>query len=82
MSDLHPDLREARQTLADAGIRTVKHGERLVQYAPGTIGLYPMVTVERMAGGRLLVDGRTPARAREVLIDAGLPVLGREVSEP
>lgn len=76
MSDPHPDLREAQLRLADAGIRTVKHGERLVQYAPGIVGLYPMVTVERMADGRLLVGGRTPDRARAVLIDAGLPVLG------
>lgn len=77
MSELHPDLREAQRKLAEAGIRTVKHGERLVQYAPGIVGLYQMVTVERMADGRLHVDGRTPARAREVLIDAGLPVLGQ-----
>ena len=82
MTDLHPDLREAQQKLAEAGIRTAKHWERLVQYAPGIVGLYPMVTVERMADGRLPVDGRTPDRAREVLIDAGLPVLGREGSEP
>lgn len=77
MSELHPDLREAQQKLAAAGIWTVKHWERLVQYAPGIVGLYPMVTVERMADGRLLVDGRTPDHAREVLIGAGLPVLGR-----
>lgn len=82
MSDLHPDLLEARQRLAKAGIRTARQGERLVQYAPGIVGLYPMVTVERMAGGQLIVDGRSPDRAVEVLIDAGPPVLGREVSEP
>lgn len=78
MSELHPDLREARQKLAEAGIRTAKHGDRLVQYAPGIVGLYPMVTVERLADGRLLADGRTPERAREVLVDAGFLVLGQE----
>ena len=77
MSELHPDLQKARQELAAAGIRTAKQGERLIQYVPGIVGLYPMVTVERMADGRLLVDGRTPDHAREVLIDAGLPVLGQ-----
>lgn len=77
MSELHPDLGEARRKLAEAGIRTARQGERLVQYAPGIVGLYQMVTVERMADGRLLVDGRTPDHAREVLIGAGLPVLGR-----
>lgn len=81
MSDLHPDLQKAQQELAAAGIRTAKQGDRLVQYAPGIVGLYSMVTVERLADGQLLVDGRTPAHAREVLIDAGLPVLGREVSD-
>lgn len=81
MSDLHPDLQEAQQRLAKAGIRTVRHWERLVQYAPGIVGLYPMVTVERRASGQLLVGGRTSAHAREVLIDAGLPVLGQEVSD-
>ena len=60
MPELHPDLRKAQQKLAEAGIRTVRQGDRLVQYAPGIVGLYPMVTVERMADGRLLVDGRTP----------------------
>lgn len=73
MSELHPSLRKAQEVLAESGIRTVRQGERLVQYAPGIVGLYPMVTVERMDDGRLLVDGRTPTRAREVLIDAGLP---------
>ena len=82
MPELHPDLREAQQKLAEAGIRAVRHGGRLVRYAPGIVGLYPMVTVERLADGRLLVDGRTPERAREILIGAGLPVLGQEVSEP
>lgn len=77
MSELHPDLRGARQPLAAAGIRTAKQRSRLVQYAPGISGLYPMVTVERMADGRLLVDGRTPDHAREVLIAAGLPVLAQ-----
>lgn len=85
MPELHPDLQRAGQKLAEAGIRAVKHGERLVQYAPGILGLYLMVTVERRPDGRLLVDGRTPDHAREVLIAAGLPVLGRggeEVSTP
>lgn len=77
MSELHPDLQKAKQELAAAGIRTAKHGDRLVQYAPGIVGLYPMVTVDWVAGGRLLVDGRTPDHAREVLIAAGLPVLAR-----
>ena len=77
MPELHPDLQKAKQELAAAGIRTVKHGDRLVQYAPGIVGLYPMVTVERSASGSLLVDGRTPNHARGVLIAAGLPVLGR-----
>lgn len=77
MSELRPDLGEAQRKLAEAGIRTARQGERLVQYAPGIVGLYPMVTVERMADGRLLVDGRTPDHAREVLIGAGLPVLRR-----
>ena len=77
MPELHPDLRKAQQKLAEAGLRTVRQGDRLVQYAPGIVGLYPMVTVERMADGRLLVDGRTPDPAREVLIASGLPVLGR-----
>lgn len=81
MTELHPDLREAQQKLAEAGIRTAKQGDRLVQYVPGIFGLYPMITVERMADGRLLVDGRTPGHAREVLIGAGLPVLGQEVSD-
>ena len=76
MPELHPDLREAQQKLAEAGIRVVRHGDRLVQYEPGIVGLYQMVTVERLADGRLLVDGRTPEQAREVLIGAGLPVLG------
>ena len=81
MTDLHPDLREVQPRLADAGIRTVKHGERLVQYAPGIVGLYPMVVVERLPSGKLLVGGRTPERAREVLTEAGLPVVvGQEVS--
>lgn len=61
MSDLHSDLREAQRVLSEAGIRTAKHGDRLVQYAPGIVGLYSMVTVERLADGRLLVDGRTPS---------------------
>lgn len=78
MPELPPsDLQKAQQTLAEAGIRTARQGDRLVQYAPGIVGLYQLVTVERRAGGRLLVDGRTPDRAREVLIAAGLPVLGR-----
>lgn len=77
MPELHPDLRTAQQTLAAAGMRTARQGDRLVRYAPGIVGLYPMVTVERLADGRLLVDGRTPEQAREVLIGAGLPVLGR-----
>lgn len=77
MSEFHPVLRQAQQVLAEAGIRTARHGDRLVKYAPGIVGLYTMVTVERRADGRLLVDGRTPERAREVLIGAGLPVLGR-----
>lgn len=77
MSEPHPALRQAQQKLAEAGIRVVRHGDRLVRYAPGIVGLYPMVTVERRADGRLLVDGGTPARAREVLIDVGLPVPGR-----
>ena len=81
MADLHPALREAQLRLAEAGIRTVKHGDRLVQYAPGIVGLYPMVTVERLPSGRLLVGGRTPDHARKVLIEAGLPVLGQEVSD-
>lgn len=81
MSDLHPDLREAQERLAEAGIRVVKHWDRLVQYAPGIVGLYPMVAVERLDDGRLRVDGRTPNHAREVLIDAGLPVIGGEVSD-
>ena len=54
----------------------------MVQYEPGIVGLYAMVTIERMTGGRLLVDGRDPGRAREVLIGAGLPVLSQGVSEP
>lgn len=78
MSKFHPALRQAQQVLAEAGIRTAKHGDRLVQYAPGIVWPYTMVSVERMADGRLLVDGRTPERAREVLIGAGLSVLGRE----
>jgi len=77
MPELHSDLREAQQKLAEAGIRAVRRGDRLVQYAPGIVGPYRMVTVERLADGRLLVDGRTPDHAREVLIAAGLPVLGR-----
>lgn len=81
MSELHPDLRQVQQVLAESGIRTVKHWERLVQYAPGIVGLYPVVTVERMDDGRLAVGGRTPDHAREVLITAGLPVLAREVSD-
>lgn len=76
MSELHPDLREAKQELAKAGIRTAKQGDRLVQYVPAIVGLYLQVTVERLADGRLHVDGRTPAQAREVLIEAGFPVLG------
>lgn len=75
MSELHPDLRKAQQTLATAGIRTARQGDRLVQYEPGIVGLYLMVSVNRRAGGRLLVDGRTPDRARKVLIDAGFPVV-------
>lgn len=75
MPDLHPDLRTAQQTLAAAGIRTTQQGERLVQYEPGIVGLYQMVTVERLADGRLLVAGRTPDHARRVLIDAGFPVV-------
>lgn len=75
MSEFHPALRQAQQVLAEAGIRIAKHGDRLVQYAPGIVGLYSMVTVERRADGRLLVDGRTPDHAREVLVGAGLPVL-------
>nr|DAS00727.1 MAG TPA: hypothetical protein [Caudoviricetes sp.] len=71
MSELHPALRKAQQVLAEAGIRTVKHGDRLVQYEPGIAGLYPMVTVERLTNGRLHVDGRTPDRAREVLAGVG-----------
>lgn len=82
MPELHPDLRKAQQKLAEAGIRTARQGERLVQYAPGIVGLYQLVTVERMVDGQLLVGGRTPERSREVLIDVGLPVLGRKVSEP
>ena len=81
MTDLHPDLQEARLKPAAAGMRTVPHGERLVQYAPGIVGLYPMVTVKRLPSGRLLVGGRTPAHAREVLTEAGLPVLGQEVGD-
>jgi len=77
MPELHPDLRKAQQKLAEAGIRTVRQGDRLVQYAPGIVGLYSMVAVERRANGQLLVDGRTPDHAREVLIASGLPVLGR-----
>ena len=77
MTDLHPALREARLKLAEAGIRTANQWDRLVQYAPGIVGLYPMVTVERLPSGQLLVDGRTPARAREVLTEAGFPVLGQ-----
>ena len=77
MPELHPDLHTAQQTLAAAGIRTARQGDRLVQYAPSIVGLYPMVTVERRVDGRLLVGGRTPERAREVLIGAGLPVLCR-----
>lgn len=81
MPDLHSDLREAQRVLSEAGIRTAKHGDRLVQYAPGIVGLYSMVTVERLADGRLLVDGRTPKHAREVLIENGFPVLQPEVSD-
>lgn len=78
MSELHPDLQKAKQKLAEAGIRTARQGrERLVQYEPGIVGLYTMVTVERRPDGRLLVGGRTPDHAREVLIDAGLPILSR-----
>ena len=72
MSELHPSLQQAQRVLAEAGIRTVKPWGRLVQYAPGVVGLYPMVTVERLADGRLHVDGRTPNRARKVLAAAGL----------
>ena len=81
MSDLHSDLREAQRVLSEAGIRTAKHGDRLAQYAPGIVGLYSMVTVERLADGRLLVDGRTPKHAREVLIENGFRVLQPEVSD-
>lgn len=80
MGELHPDLRQAQQVLAEAGIRAVGHGGRLVQYAPGIVGLCQMVTVERRADGRLLVGGRTPDQARKVLIGAGLPVLGQRSS--
>ena len=72
MRELHPNLREARQVLAKAGIRTARHGARLVQYAPEIVGLYPMVTIERLPSGRLLVDGRTPGLSREILRGAGL----------
>lgn len=71
MSELHPDLVQAQKILAESGIRTVKQWDRLVQYAPGILGLYPMVTVERTHDGRLHVDGRTPKRAREVLAEHG-----------
>lgn len=71
MSDLPPDLVEAQKILAQYGIRTVEHWGRLVQYAPGLVGLYPMVTVERTHDGILHVDGRTPNRAREVLAEHG-----------
>jgi hypothetical protein len=80
MTDLHPGLREAQLKLADAGILTVKHGERLIQYAPGIVGLYLPVTVERLPSGKLLVGGGTTTRVREVLIEAGLPVVGQEGS--
>lgn len=75
MSELHPALRKAQQVLAEAGIRTVKHGDRLVQYEPGIVGPYQMVTVERLANGRLHVGGRTPDRAREVLAGVGAACL-------
>ena len=76
MPELHPDIKRAKQKLAAAGIRTARQGERLVQYEPGIAGLYTMVAVERLADGRLRVDGRTPDHARRVLIDAGFPVVG------
>lgn len=74
MYDLHPDLVEAQKILAQYGIRTVRQGSRLVQYAPGIVGLYPMVTVDRTTGGRLHVDGRTPDRARKILEEHGYQV--------
>lgn len=74
MSDLHPDLVEAQKILAESGIRVVRQGSRLVQYAPGIVGLYSMVTVQRTYDGRLHVDGRTPDRAREVLAEHGYRV--------
>lgn len=81
MSDLHSDLREAQRVLSEAGIRTAKHGDRMAQYAPGIVGLYSMVTVERLADGWLLVGGRTPEHARETLIENGFRVLQTEVSD-
>lgn len=75
MSELHPELIAARQALTAGGVRVVKQGNRLVQYVSGVAGPYLMLTVERLEGGGLHVDGRTPERAREVLQESGL--LGR-----
>ena len=80
MSELHSDLREAQRVLSEAGIRTAEHGDRLVQYATGIVGLYSMVKVGRLADGRRLVDGRTLKHAREGLIENGFRVLQTEVS--
>lgn len=73
---LAPLLRGAKSVLSAAGIKTTKFGGCLIQFAPGPIGLYQMVTVEKLPSGELLVGGRDPEHAREVLTEAGFPVLG------